>query len=51
MKSVPSLLIGSSVLISAVPAAIFSALRRNDKGQLIRGWKFSWFIELGSYNN
>lgn len=49
MNSVSSLLIGSSVLIFPVPAAMSSALRHNDKGQLIWVWNFNWFIELGFF--
>lgn len=49
MNSVTSLLIGSSVLIFPVPAAMSSALRHNDKGQLIWVWNFNWFIELGFF--
>lgn len=49
MNSVSSLLIGSSVLIFPVPAAMSSALKPNDEGQLIWVWNFNWFIESGFF--
>lgn len=45
VDSASSLLIGSSVLIFPVPAAMSSALKYNDKGQLIWVQNFNWFIE------